>query len=130
MDREESGFGNGLGLGSRAVVLRALLEPALVDGLVEGAFQAGVRAFGSKSCFAELLVGALGVAEIADGLLILQTLLPRFAQTARARFARFDPALSQPGFHSFGISTHTISFGRILSSAACTSGTCFFKVGQ
>jgi hypothetical protein len=32
-------------LGGFAVVLRALLEPALVDGLVEGAFQAGVRAF-------------------------------------------------------------------------------------
>src|ERR1035438_8405365 len=43
-----SDFGNGL---CRAVVVRPFLKPMLVDGLVEGAFQAGVRALVSKPCF-------------------------------------------------------------------------------
>ena len=73
--------------------LHPFLKPFLVDGLVEGAFQTGVRALASKPCFLELLVGALGVAEVADGLLILPALFPRLAQTTRAGFARFDPAL-------------------------------------
>jgi len=58
-----------------------------------------VRAFVSKACLVELLVGALGVAEIADGLLILPALFQRLAQTACAGFARLNPALSQLCFH-------------------------------
>jgi len=117
-------------LGSCAVVLRALFEPILGDRLVESAFQAGVRALASKPCFKELLAGALGVAEVADGILILPALFPRLAQTTSAGFARLDPALRQFRFHQSGIFTRTNSFGWILSSAACTSGTCFFNIGQ
>ena len=59
-----------------------------------------VRRLNLETGFAKLLLGALGVADVADGFLVIPALLPRLAQTARAGFARLDPALSQFRFHT------------------------------
>jgi hypothetical protein len=42
----------------------------------------------SESSFAELLLGALRVPDVAHGLFVRPALLPRLAQAARGRFAR------------------------------------------
>jgi len=44
----------------------------------------------SESNFAELLLGALRVPDVAHGFLVRPALLPRLAQAARGRFARLD----------------------------------------
>jgi hypothetical protein len=53
----------------------------------------------SDSNFAELLLGALRVPNVAHGFLVRPALLPRFAQAARGRFARLDPPLREFRFH-------------------------------
>lgn len=53
----------------------------------------------SESNFAELLLGALRVPEVAHGFLVRPALLPRLAQTARGCFARLDSPLCEFGFH-------------------------------
>src|SRR5437867_12569887 len=62
----------------------------------------------SEPRFAKLLLGALSVADVAHGFLVAPALFPRFAHVARAGFARFNPALSQFGFHSFKDSPTTL----------------------
>ena len=58
----------------------------------------------SKSCFAELLLGALRVPDVAHGFLVRPALLPRLAKAARGRFARLDPPLRDLRFHGFTFS--------------------------
>jgi hypothetical protein len=51
--------------------------------------------------FRKLLLRALRVPDVAHGFLVRPALFPRFAQTARGRFARLDPPLREVRFHAF-----------------------------
>jgi hypothetical protein len=68
-----------------------------------GGFDGGAVSGGasSESSFAELLLGALHVPDVAHGLFVRPSLLPRLAQAARGRFARLDSSLRKVGFHGF-----------------------------
>jgi len=55
--------------------------------------------------FRKLLLRALRVPDVAHGFLVCPALLPRFAQTARGRFARLDSPLREIRFH--GVSRMT-----------------------
>jgi hypothetical protein len=72
----------------------------------------------STANFGELLLGALGVADVAHGFLVRPALFPRLAHGARAQLARFNPALSQFRFHSSNLRT---SASTVISWCAATS---------
>jgi hypothetical protein len=55
----------------------------------------------SEANFRKLLFGALRVPDVAHGLLVCPSLLPRLAQAARGRFTRLDSPLRELRFHGF-----------------------------
>jgi hypothetical protein len=87
--------------------LRAFyFEPS--DGIFCGGAVSGGAS--SESSFAELLLGALRVPDVAHGLFVRPTLLPRLAEAARGRFARLDSTLREIRFHGF-----TFNFSAVAS---------------
>jgi hypothetical protein len=79
---EQFGLGLGLSLHGRFHVLNL---PHMADDSIAN--------------FVKLLLGALGMAEVAHGFLVRPALFPRLAHGARGKFMRFNPALSQFRFH-------------------------------
>jgi hypothetical protein len=72
-----------------------------LDAVTIEAFPGG-KGFGGTSSeynFAELLLGALRVPDVAHG--FRPALLSRLAQAARGRFARLDSPLRELRFHGF-----------------------------
>jgi len=63
----------------------------------------------SEANFAELLLGALRVPDVAHGFLVRPALLPRLAQTARGRFTRLDSPLRELRFHGLCAMIHAIA---------------------